>query len=184
MRRVALLTVCVLTACGDRSTPIAGAIAAPSNRSAALAPGVVQSAGGSAIRWTAGEPFLLSFMAKKHADGSVTGRFHADAKSLNARFDVTVTCLSVEGNHAWIGGIVESSATPLIGVGLATYFYVIDIGEGAIGAIQQDIVSGLRINDTPGSEQAFCAARETTLASRRIEDGNVQVHDDRGGPQP
>ena len=72
------------------------------------------------------------------------GGFHADAKSLNARFNVTVTCLSIEGNRAWIGGIISDSDTPLVRPGLASYFYVIDVGEGAIGAIQQDIVSALR----------------------------------------
>ena len=142
-----------------------------------LIAGVTQSASGSAIRWTAGEPFIQSFVATKYADGRVTGRFHADAKSLNARFNVTVTCLSVVGSQAWIGGIISDSDTPLVQAGLASYFYVIDMGEGAIGAIQQDIVSALRINDVPGTEQTFCAERPTTLPSRRIEDGNVQVRE-------
>ena len=175
MRRPTVVFLCFLAACGDQSSPVQPSRLTPGARSASTGSRVVQSATSSPIRWTAGEPFILTLAAHKHADGSVTGRFHADAKSLNARFDVTVTCLSVEGNTAWIGGIIESSATPLVQPGLASYFYVIDTGEGAIGAIQQDIVSGLRINDVPGSEQAFCDARETTLPSRRIEDGNVQV---------
>jgi hypothetical protein len=148
---------------------------APSASSADSPGGVVQSASGAAHRWTAGEPFILSFVANKHADGSVSGTFHADAKSLNARFNVNVTCLSVDGDRAWIGGIISDSDTPLVQAGLASYFYVIDTGEGAIGAIQQDIVSALRLNDVPGSELAFCAGRPTTLPFRRIEDGNVQV---------
>jgi hypothetical protein len=162
--------------------PIEPATRAPGNRSASLTPGIVQSASGSPIRWTAGEPFILTFVANKLADGTVSGRFHADAKYLNARFDARVTCLTVEGDHAWIGGIIESSATPLVQPGLASYFYVIDTGEGAIKAIQLDIVSALRINDTPGSEQTFCAEHATTLPSRRTEDGNVQVRDLRGAP--
>ena len=177
MRRAALLTACLVVGCGDQNIPAASAIVAPGNRSANLAPGIVQSVVGSPIRWTAGEPFILTVVANKHADGTVTGRFHADAKSLNVRVDVAVTCLSVEGNRAWIGGIIETSNSPLVQPGLASYFYVIDNGEGAIRAIQQDIVSGLRLNDVPGSEQTFCAERATTLASRRIEDGNVQVRE-------
>lgn len=177
MRRAALITTCFIVGCGDGKSPVDSSIMAPGTRDASLTAGVVQSASGSPIRWTAGEPFILNFVANKHADGSVTGRFHADAKSLNIRLDATVTCLSVEGNHAWIGAIIEKSNSPLVQVGLASYFYVIDTGEGAIGAIQTDIVSALRLNDTPGSELTFCADRLTTLPSRRIEDGNVQVRE-------
>ena len=175
MRRAAVVVVCVLVACSDGTPPTAASTRSPSSRSANVIAGVTQSAVGSAIRWTGGEPFIQSFVATKYADGSVSGRFHADAKSLNARFNVTVTCLSVAGNQAWIGGIISDSDTPLVQAGLASYFYVIDMGEGAIGAIQQDIVSALRINDAPGTQQTFCDERPTTLPTRRIEDGNVQV---------
>jgi hypothetical protein len=176
MRRFALVSACVLVACGDSHSPVWPSVNSAASRAASLT-AVTQSASGSPIRWTAGEPFILTFVANKYADGRVSGRFHADAKSLNARLDVNVTCLSVEDNRAWIGGIIEKSDNPLVQVGLASYFYVIDIGEGAIGAIQQDIVSALRLNDTPGSELTFCAGRPTTLPFRRIEDGNVQVRD-------
>ena len=177
MRRVALLTACFAVACGDGNAPIEPGIAAPGGRFANLAPGIVQSVVGSPIRWTAGEPFILTVTANKHADGTVSGRFHVDAKSLNARVDVAVTCLSVEGNRGWVGGIVEKSNHPGVPVGLASFFYVIDVGEGAIGAIQEDIVSALALNRDAGSELTFCNERPTTLASRRIEDGNVQVRE-------
>ena len=177
MRRVALAAACVVVACSDGSPPTAALRPSPDSRSSSVSAGVTQSASGSAIRWTGGEPFIQSFVANKHAHGTVRGGFHADAKSLNARFNVNVTCLSIEGNRAWIGGIISDSDTPLVQPGLASYFYVIDVGEGAIGAIQQDIVSALRINDAPGAEQTFCADRPTTLPSRRIEDGNVQVRE-------
>ena len=175
MRKLSTIAgILALAACGEQSTPVE-MLAGPATRATASSGAVVQSAGGNAMRWSGGEPFILSFTAKKHADGTVDGRMHVDVKRLDARIDVRVTCLSIEGNTAWVGGIIESTSSPLIGVGLATYFYVIDMGEGAIGAIQQDIVSALALNDTPGNELAFCDAKETTLASRRIEDGNAQV---------
>ena len=73
MRSRALITALFVVACGERGMPIEPA-RAPGNRSADLAPGIVQSANGSPIRWTAGEPFILTFVANKHEDGSVSLR--------------------------------------------------------------------------------------------------------------
>ena len=175
MRKLSLIAVALFAACADQSAVAPEMVAGSANRDAAASDRVIQSASGNAMRWSGGEPFILSFVANKHADGTVTGRYHADVKRLDARFDVRITCLTIEGNQAWVGGIIESSDSPLIGVGLASYFYVIDVGEGAVRAIQQDIVSALALNDTPGTEAAFCASRDLTLPSRRIEDGNAQV---------
>jgi hypothetical protein len=140
--------------------------------------GVVQSAGGGAHRWTGGQPFILSFEANKRADGTVTGRYHVDFKVLSARFDVVVTCLSVVGNRAWVGGIIEKTDSPLVQVGTSSYFWVIDRGEGANGGIAPpDIISALILNDVPNAELQFCADRPVALPSRPIDDGNIRVRD-------
>ena len=172
MRRFSVIAVCVLAGC---DTPVAPTTPSPLLNSAQPEASVVQSVKGGAHRWSGGEPFILSVQANKRADGSVTGSYHVDVKSLDASLDVTVTCMTVVGNHAWVGGIVRDSNTPLVAAGTSSYFYVIDTGEGSIGAIQLDIISALRLNDTPGNEQAFCTDQPLTLPSRRIEDGNVQV---------
>src|SRR5688572_22650444 len=104
--------------------------------------GVIQSASGGAHRLSGDEMFILSFNANKRADGSVTGSYHVDVMSIGATFDVDVTCLSVEGNKAWIGGIIENSDSPLVRDGTVSYFYVIDNGEGVDAPT--DIISGVR----------------------------------------
>ena len=176
MRVLTVVAVCLLAAC-DRGTPVGPLTGSSADRYAGSGGEVTQSAVGSAIRWTAGEPFLLSFVASKHADGSVSGRFHGDAKYVDARFDATITCASFNGNTAWIGAVIHASGSPLIQPGLSTFFYVTDVGEGAIGGLQQDIVSALRINAAPGEEQTFCATQPMNLPTRKIEDGNVTVRE-------
>ncbi|HEX6315307.1 MAG TPA: hypothetical protein VFZ73_10635 [Gemmatimonadaceae bacterium] len=172
MRHLSVIAVCLLAACEG---PVSPPPSTPLLNGAPPEHAVAQSVKGGAHRWSGGAPFILSVQANKRTDGSVSGSYHVDVKALNASFDVTVTCLSVVGNHAWIGGIVRDSNTPLVAAGTSSYFYVIDTGEGSIGAIQLDIISGLRLNDTPGNELTFCADQSLTLPSRRIDDGNVQV---------
>lgn len=174
MRRISILAAALVVACEAPSVQAPERLVSV-HEMARLESGVVQSVNAAALRWTAGEIFVQTLHAQKRTDGTVSGGFHADAKYLNARFDVTITCFEIDGNRAWIGGIVRDSDTPLIANGTATFFYVIDNGEGAIGAIQQDIVSAVRLNAPAGAELAFCGERPLTLPSRRIEDGNIQV---------
>jgi hypothetical protein len=137
--------------------------------------GVVQSASGGAHRLTGGEPFILSFQANKRADGSVTGSYHVDVMALGATVDVNVTCMSVVGNIAWVGGIIEKSDSPLVRVGTVSYFYAIDNGEGTGDAADQ--ISALRLNDLAGEDQVFCTLRPLLLSRRAIDFGNIQVRE-------
>jgi hypothetical protein len=167
-----LAVLATVTACDRPVSPtrLSAASQAPASLQES---GVVQSATGGAHRLSGGEMFVLSFNANKRADGSVTGRYHVDVMSLGATFDVDVTCLSVDGNKAWIGGIIENSDSPIVRDGTVSYFYVIDNGEGADALT--DIISGLRINDLAGRDLVFCAERPLQLSSRPIDFGNIQV---------
>ena len=172
MRRFLLIAPLLVAAC-DRPASPTQPIAL---RSAAnLEEGVVQSASGSAHRLSGDEMFILSFQANKLADGRVLGRYHVDVMASGISFDVAVTCLSVVGNIAWVGGIIEKVNGPVVREGTVSYFYVIDNGEGE-GALT-DIASAIRINDLPGRDQVFCTERPLLLSSRPIDFGNIQVRE-------
>jgi hypothetical protein len=138
--------------------------------------GVVESASGGAQRIRPlpdGELFVLSFNAEKREDGSVTGYAHVDRKDLDLSFDVEVTCLSVVGNTAWIGGVIRNPHHALVVDGSISYFYVIDNGEGEDAAV--DRASAIRFNDRAGEDIVFCSQRPLLLPATDIAHGNVQV---------
>jgi len=138
--------------------------------------GVVASASGSAHRIRPlpdGELWVLSFNAQKSADGTVTGYAHIDRKDLGIAWDVEVTCLSVVGNTAWIGGIIRNARGGVARDGTVSYFYVIDQGEGESDPV--DRASAVRLNDLAGEDITFCTTRPLALPASDIAHGNVQV---------
>jgi hypothetical protein len=139
--------------------------------------GVVELVTGAAHRIRPlpdGELWVLTFNAEKRADGTVTGYAHVDRKDLDAAWDIEVTCVSVVGNIAWIGGIIRNARGALPRDGTVSYFYVVDNGEGS--AAPPDEASAIRLNDLEGQDRVFCELRPLLLARTVIAHGNVQVH--------
>jgi hypothetical protein len=135
--------------------------------------GVGPSATGSGHYYVADELRTLAFSAVGHADGTASGEYEIDVHATGVRFHVTVTCLSVRGNTAWIAGIIDRSSGPPVQEGTVSYFYAVDNGEGANAAA--DTVSVARINDVPGAAQEFCTTQPLLLPPRAVVHGNVAV---------
>ena len=168
------LVLLVAVACSE-SAVAPGALKSLGGPAASIG-GVVESASGSAHRIRPlpdGELWVLTFNAEKRADGTVTGNAHVDRKDVDAAWDIEVTCLSVVGNTAWIGGIARNSRGGVVRDGTVGYFYVIDRGEGESDPV--DRASAVRINDRAGEDIAFCNLRPLLLAATDIAHGNVQV---------
>ena len=135
--------------------------------------GVQSSATGSG-HYIAGDQIrTLAFSAVQYADGSASGEYQIDVHASNTSFHVSVTCLSVVGNTAWIAGVIDWSSGPPVLPGTVSYFYAIDNGEGSGAA--PDIVSVARINDRPEADEEFCTTRPLALPPRDVVHGNVQV---------
>ena len=116
----------------------------------------------------------LAFSVRRHADGTVDGEWQlvAGATIMHG----SLTCLSIDGSTARVGGVVERSLFSLFLVGTDVAWYVVDDGEGQ-GA--DDATSNLRAfrNSAPGTAQAFCdtGAAPTPVTPDAISFGNVQV---------
>jgi hypothetical protein len=167
--RLAVLAVCALAALG-----LAGAVEAGSA-------GVGSATGGSHL--TVHDVFGLEtlelqtfgFNAKTRADGSADGwytyREVDDGVPFVARGPVT--CLTVIGNDAWIGGTITSSNDPTV-VGAGSWWHVTDDGEGAGDAA--DITTFLGIG-TAADTQAFCDDHPAYRHPFPVDGGNIQVRD-------
>jgi len=73
----------------------------------------------------------LDYRATKFAGGTVRGSWHYDywEAGQETTFGGTVTCLSVSGNRAWVGGQVTESSDPAQ-VGAGAWWQIADNGTG------------------------------------------------------
>jgi hypothetical protein len=178
-RGYALLMLMTLAACAD-DTPLVG----PDGPSASsLAVGGVTRATGSGTHIRVGtegeELTTFAFAAVRGADGQATGRWEYHFRVAGFRVHGRVTCLSVAGNQAWIGGVVDQVVTDIPDfeslAGLEMWWRSTDNGEGA-GA-PPDVTTGLGFG-FPGSTitaESWCLDQPAILTAREIASGNIQV---------
>jgi hypothetical protein len=173
----AMLTLTVTASC-DQPLPTAATSQAPETDAVlarALNQGhrvVVAVTGSGHYTNNAGNRRTLAFEVKETSDGTVHGTFQltGHARPPN-RSHGPLTCLSVVGDEAWIGGVYESSGNPSL-VGTGFWFYVRDNGEGH-GATPDLVRRHVRSGNADD-----CASRPDpgTEFLYPIEAGNIQVH--------
>ena len=175
------------------------ALLEPPGPSFASGPGpVVESATGSGqYLWVPEEPPVavrnFAFSAKKHEDGSVTGHavfvrhdraYPGDdppepSRSSWNKGNAEITCMTVIGNEAWMGGYMNSGlySTPPpppwdVGWEPGVFFYVKDNGQGANA--DPDVLSLIALQDA----EDFCEDTPEDggrLLTFDIMAGNIQV---------
>ena len=93
--------------------------------------GAVESARGRG-QWHIGTALrTFAFVARNNADGTTTGQYQVDNQDVGgSRENGTVTCLAVDGDQAWIGGVITHSSIPGR-EGTPRLFRVIERGHGA-----------------------------------------------------
>lgn len=84
----------------------------------------------------------------------------------------TITCLTVQGNVAWVGGVVESARFTAVPAGSEFHMAIVDNGEGH-GA--QDQTTSRPFLKAPGAAQAFCAAAAPPAGLFAMDNGNVRI---------
>jgi hypothetical protein len=137
---------------------------------------------GSGIRfWVPEDPPVadrtLTFSAKKHFDGSVQGQvelvIHYKGVESFLKASGKITCLTVDGDEAWIGGYFTHGRwldPPWF------YFYAKDNGQGANAP--PDVLSGLAPWEPQSNAEAWCAEAPADLwgiFTFDIEAGNIKV---------
>ena len=115
----------------------------------------------------------FGFNAKLRPDGSADGWYTYREVDDGSPIDAhgPVTCLTVIGNQAWVGGIVDASNDSSI-VGLGAWWHVTDNGEGANAP--PDITTFLGVG-TLEQTQAFCDTHPPYRHPFAIDGGNIQV---------
>ena len=110
----------------------------------------------------------FAFIARNRADGTTTGEYQVDNQSVSgSRERGIVTCLEVDGNQAWIGGVITHSTIPGR-EGTARVFRVIDRGDGE----PPDQASLLIVGDAT----VTCHTRPL-LPVEDLDEGRIQVRD-------
>ena len=117
----------------------------------------------------------FGFNAKLRGDGGADGWFTYRDVEDGTPFTANgpVTCLTVIGTDAWIGGSISQSNDPTI-VGLGAWWHVTDNGEG--GGAPPDITTFLGVGSLVDTA-AFCADHPTYRHPFAIDGGSIQVHD-------
>jgi hypothetical protein len=115
----------------------------------------------------------FGFNATIQHDGSANGWFSYRDVEDGAPFsaDGPVTCLTVIGNDAWVGAVIQSSNDPTV-VGLGAWWHVTDNGEGT--DVGPDVTTFLGVGSLAAT-QAFCDTHPPYRFPFAIEGGNIQV---------
>ncbi len=167
----------VLAACDGgsaRPAAVARSGAAPTALSQASGPVVQSATGAGQFTSASGELRTFSFTALKYADGTVQGQYELFSRSVGLRLHGDVVCMSVVGNHVWVGGSQDQSNDPVGSPpGLENGFQAVDNGEGANDP--PDELSLMFIEGAPGFAQAYCDAMADAPPLNPIEEGNIQV---------
>jgi hypothetical protein len=148
-------------------------------RSFAVNRAISARASGAAHRDALGAPAILNFSAVNFADGTTQGQFYFRALGTDPDQVVRarVTCMTVmDGNRAWIGGIIEDSHLPAL-IGRPAFFHAVDNGAGANA--DSDLITRVAVvAGGVGQEQAVCAnapVLPAALAPIQVLRGDVNI---------
>jgi hypothetical protein len=122
----------------------------------------------------------LEYHATRLADGTVRGhwRYVLWQAGQVTTYSGPVTCLTVSGNRAWIGGPIDSSSDPTQ-VGMGAWWQVADNGSGRHPVVpDQTTFAGM---GTLAQTQAYCDTAPAPHFIFDVQLGYVRVQDQGAG---
>ncbi|MBI4503503.1 MAG: hypothetical protein HY700_20375 [Gemmatimonadetes bacterium] len=116
-------------------------------------------------------PERFSFSALGHAGGEAHGQLELFSEQAGGvRRHGSITCITVVGDTARLGGVIDQSTDPRW-LNRGALWTVVDRGEGANGA--PDLTSDLLL--TTPAQVAFHCASGFRMKLLPVEHGNIQV---------
>jgi hypothetical protein len=118
----------------------------------------------------------LAYDAVRLADGTVSGHWRYDywEAGVETTFSGPVTCLSVQGDRAWVGGPIDASSDPT-SVGLGAWWQVADLGSGAHPVVpDRSTFAGI---GTLAATQAYCDTMPDPHFIFDVQSGGVVVQE-------
>jgi hypothetical protein len=120
----------------------------------------------------------LAYSAVELADGTVHGHWRYDLwqAGQETTYSGTVTCMSVSGSHAWVGGPITESSDPTA-VGMGAWWQVADNGTGR-HPITPDQTTFVGMG-TLAQTLAYCANQPAPHFIFDVQLGGVRIDDSR-----
>lgn len=195
MRRlsfVSILGLAVLLGCETGVEPEGAALGStldPDGHKAPHASIVATATGSGHVRGGDGSIRKFTISAVKHRDGTASGQYDLALAPLELlkdfditppllRFHGTVTCMTVIGNSAYIGGVVDRQRNGGLFFGREDFTGVaielIDNGEGPDAVPDQISSIFVYFPDTPTTPQDYCDD-PTPGQVFEIEQGNISI---------
>jgi hypothetical protein len=118
----------------------------------------------------------LEYQAVKRSDGTVGGqwRYRYFEAGVETTFSGPVTCLTVRGNRAWVGGPISASSDPSQ-IGSGAWWQVVDNGTGRHPIIpDRTTFAGI---GTLAQTQAYCDSAPEPHFIFDVQEGGVAVSD-------
>lgn len=122
---------------------------------------------------------LFRFHMQQKADGRTSGRYYYNFQAAGFAVRGPVTCLTINGNQAWIGGTVESIDSPdpedqsLVGVDM--WWRSVDNGHGRHAAPDSTTGLGFAFAGSTITAESWCNDQPAVLVMREVERGNIKV---------
>ena len=121
----------------------------------------------------------FSYNAIHRVDGTTTGQFQFNFRAINVVVHGTVTCVTSNGNIAWIGGVIDwlrsDDPADLALIGTDIWWRVTDNGQGSADAADLTTSLLFTIPGVPITAASWCADQPTRGVERPIEQGNIDV---------
>jgi hypothetical protein len=112
----------------------------------------------------------FAFTARRHGEGSVRGEWQLLNRALGAKAHGNITCVTVVGNQAWLGGTTERIGG---GTGGEVGWRIVDNGSGATAPADQ--ISLAFVGREPGFAADYCATAPLEPGLFDVEAGNLQI---------